>query len=148
MNMPPARSARSAGSALVEFALLLPFLLLLSMITIEMGRAVQRYNSTAKVVRDAVRYLSVQTPGTHITEARNLIVYGNTAGTGSPLDSQLTTSNVAAPVWQTAGSNPLINTVTVTVTGYTFRPMGATMFGARFATLTYSDISATMRSPI
>ncbi|MFL6706695.1 MAG: TadE/TadG family type IV pilus assembly protein [Massilia sp.] len=143
---PPLRSRR--GSALVEFALLLPFLLLLSIMVIELGRAVQRYNATAKTVRDAVRYLSTQTPGTHVTEARNLIVYGNTAGTGSPLDPKLTASNVPTPTWQTAGASPLINTVTIRVTGYTFQPMLANVFGTSFPTITYSDISATMRSPI
>jgi Flp pilus assembly protein TadG len=136
------------GVALIEFALVLPFLLILSLMTTELGRAVYRYNSTAKVVRDAVRYLSMQTPGTHIAESRNLIVYGNIAGTGSPLDPALTAANVSAPTWQTAGSGPLINTVTVRVSGYQFRPMIANMFGTSFATLTFSDISATMRSPI
>lgn len=141
-------NTRQHGSALVEFALLLPFLLVLSFMTVELGRAVQRYNSTAKVVRDAVRYLSMQTPGTHTTEARNLIVYGNVAGTGALLDPALTTANVAAPTWQTAGSAPLINTVTVRVSGYTFTPMTANVFGTAFATITYNDISATMRSPL
>ena len=51
------------GSALVEFALILPFLLLLAFMTVELARAVGRYNSTVKVVRDSVRYLSTQTPG-------------------------------------------------------------------------------------
>lgn len=139
---------RQNGVALIEFALILPILLILSLVTAEVGRAVYRYNSTAKVVRDAVRYLSMQTPGTHIVEARNLIVYGNIAGSGSPLDPALTTTNVPAPTWQTAGSAPLINTVTVRVSGYQFSPMMASMFGARFSTFTFSDISATMRSPI
>lgn len=136
------------GSAMVEFALVLPFLLILSLMTTELGRAVYRYNCTAKVVRDAARYLSMQTPGTHVAEARNLIIYGNTAGTGGPLDPALTMSNVPAPTWQTAGAGPLINTVTVRVSGYQFRPMIANMFGTTFATLTFSDIRATMRSPI
>ncbi|MEO7493431.1 MAG: TadE/TadG family type IV pilus assembly protein [Massilia sp.] len=136
------------GSALVEFALVLPILLLLSMMTIEFGRAVHRYNCTAKVVRDAVRYLSTQTPGTHATEARNLIVYGNVGGTGSPLDPALTTSNVATPTWQSAGSAPLINTVTVRVTGYQFTPMVASVFGTALPAITFNDISATMRSPL
>jgi Flp pilus assembly protein TadG len=136
------------GSALVEFALILPFLLLLAFMTVELARAVGRYNSTVKVVRDSVRYLSTQTPGSHALEARNLIVYGNTAGTGSLLDPNLTAANVAAPVWQTAGSAPLINTVTVRVTGYRFQPLSASVFGTAFATLTFSDISATMRSSL
>ena len=139
---------RQHGVALVEFAFVLPLLLVLSLISAELGRAVYRYNTTAKVVRDAVRYLSIQTPGTHVTEARNLVLYGNVAGTGPLLDSELTAVNVPAPTWQTAGSNPLINTVTVRVSGYQFRPMITNMFGARFATIPFNDISATMRSPI
>jgi hypothetical protein len=90
----------------------------------------------------------VQTPGTHIAEARNLIVYGNVAGTGPMLDTALGAANVPAPTWQTTGSNPLINTVTIRVTGYQFRPLVTNMFGARFATMTFNDISATMRCPI
>lgn len=139
---------RQHGVALVEFAFVLPLLLVLSLMSVELGRAVYRYNTTAKVVRDAVRYLSTQTPGTHVTEARNLILYGNVAGTGPLLDSALTATNVPAPTWQTAGSNPLINTVTVRVTGYQFQPMITNMFGAQFATIPFNDISATMRSPI
>ena len=137
---------RQTGVALVEFALVLPLLLVLSLVTAELGRGVYRYNCAAKAVRDAVRYLSVQTPGTHVAEARNLIVYGNLAGTGPLQDSFLTAANVPAPTWQTAGSDPVINTVTVRITGYQFRPMIANMFGARFAVLIFNDISATMRS--
>lgn len=139
---------RQSGVALVEFALVLPLLLVLSLITAELGRGVYRYNCAAKAVRDAVRYLSVQTPGTHVAEARNLVVYGNVAGTGPLLDTALTAANVPAPSWQTAGSDPLINTVTIRVSGYQFRPMIANMFGARFAIYSFNDISATMRSPI
>lgn len=141
-------NTRQNGVALIEFAFVLPLLLLLSLMATELGRAVYRYNTTAKAVRDAVRYLSVQTPGTHVLETRNLIVYGNLAGTGPLLDTALTAANVPTPTWQTAGSNPLINTVTVRVTGYQFRPLIPIMFGARFAAITFSDISATMRSPL
>jgi hypothetical protein len=139
---------RQHGVALVEFAFVLPLLLVLSLTSAELGRAVYRYNTTAKAVRDAVRYLSVQTPGTHFADARNLILYGNVAGTGPLLDSALTAANVPAPTWQTAGSAPLINTVTIRVSGYQFRPMIANMFGVRFVTFTFNDISATMRGPI
>lgn len=139
---------RQHGVALVEFAFVLPLLLVLSLTSAELGRAVYRYNTTAKAVRDAVRYLSVQTPGTHVAEARNLIVYGNVAGSGAPLDPALSAANVPAPTWQTAGSDPLINTVTIRVSGYQFRPMIANMFGVQFATISFNDISATMRSPL
>lgn len=136
------------GAALVEFALILPLLLILSFVTTELGRALYRYNTTAKVVRDAVRYLSVQQPGTHIEEARNIIVYGNPQGVGKPLDPELRAANVPAPSWQLAGSSPVINTVTVRVTGYQFRPLIGRFFGVRFDVLTFGEISATMRSPL
>ena len=53
---------RQKGTAIVEFALVLPFLLLLTFITTEFGRAIWQYNTLAKSVRDAARYLSLQTP--------------------------------------------------------------------------------------
>lgn len=143
---------RQKGTAIVEFALILPLLLLLTFITTEFGRAIYQYNIISKSVRDAVRYLSVQTPGTHTVETKNLVVYGNTAGTGTPLALGLTSTQVLTPTWQTAGSNPLINTVTVTVSGYQFKPLFGSVFGLSFAgtsgTITYSNISATMRSPL
>ena len=137
---------RQKGVALVEFALILPFLLLLTMITIEFGRAMYQYNTLTKSVRDAVRYLSLQTPGTHLTEARNLMVYGNTAGTGTPLAQGLTTSHVPNPTWQTAGTNPVINTVTVRIQGYTFNSLFPSVFGIPFGSIPFSNITATMRS--
>ncbi|SDY55105.1 Flp pilus assembly protein TadG [Collimonas sp. OK242] len=143
---------RQKGTAIVEFALVLPLLLLLTFITTEFGRAMYQYNIITKSVRDAVRYLSVQTPGTNTAAAKNLVVYGNTAGTGTPLALGLTLANVATPTWQTAGSDPLINTVTVTVTGYKFTPLYGNVFGVAFADatgkITYSNISATMRSAL
>jgi Flp pilus assembly protein TadG len=137
---------RQKGVAIVEFALILPFLLLLSITAAEFGRAMWQYNTLTKSARDAVRYLSIQTPGTKITEARNLMVYGNTAGTGTPLALGLSTSHVPDPTWQTAGANPVINTVTVRIQGYTFNSMFTTVFGLPFGSITFSNISATMRS--
>lgn len=42
--------SRQHGVALIEFAFVLPLLLVLSLISTELGRAVYRYNTTAKVV--------------------------------------------------------------------------------------------------
>jgi hypothetical protein len=137
---------RQVGAALVEFALILPLLLLLTFITTEFGRAMYQYNTLTKSVRDAVRYLSIQTPGTHLIEARNLMVYGNTAGTGTPLALGLTTSHVPDPTWQTAGTNPVINTVTVRIQGYTFNSLFPNVFGISFGNIPFNPISATMRS--
>jgi Flp pilus assembly protein TadG len=140
------RNQRQQGVALVEFALVLPFLLLLSMIATEFGRAIWQYNILTKSARDAVRYLAIQTPNTKIAEARNLMIYGNTGGTGAPLAPGLSTTHVPDPTWKTAGSNPVINTVTVRIQGYTFNSLFSSVFGLPFGSITFSTISATMRS--
>jgi Flp pilus assembly protein TadG len=139
------------GVALVEFALVLPLLLLLSVFAIEFGRAIWEYNTVTKSVRDAARYLSIQTPGTKVLQAQRLMVYGNLAGAGSPLALGLSMNNVTDPgvpccTWQTAGAAPVINTVTVRVTGYTFTPLFSTVFGVPIGAITFPPISATMRS--
>jgi len=141
---------RQRGAALIELAFILPLLLLLMFMTTEFGRALHHYNIIAKSVRDAVRYVSVQTPGTRQAEARNLVLYGKlTPGaTDQPLVPGLTALNVPDPVWATAGSGPVINTVTVTVRNYTFRPLFGSVFGIPFGNFTFSDISATMRAPL
>jgi Flp pilus assembly protein TadG len=142
---------RQKGVAIIEFALILPFLLMLTFITTEFGRAIWEYNTLTKSVRDAARYLSIQTPESapHIANARNLMVYGNLAGTGSPLALGLTLDNVPPDTccaWQTAGSNPVINTVTVRITNYKFNSMFASVLGVPFGAVTFSNIRATMRS--
>lgn len=143
---------RQHGAALVEFALILPFLLLLAMITTEFGRAIYQYNTIVKSVRQAARYLSVQSPNTRVVEGKNLVVYGNIAGTGSPLVTGLAVSQVSIPAWTLTGANPLINTVTVTVSGYKFHSLFVSVFGIGFADsnsqIAFSNISATMRGPI
>lgn len=145
---------RQRGAALIELALITPLLLLLVLITTEFGRAMYEYNAVVKSTRDAIRYLSVQTPGTHITEARNLMVYGNTAGTGAPLARGLSLANVPAGsccTWQTAGANPIITTVTVRISSYSFHSMFPSVMGVVFAdasgNIVFSDITATMRAP-
>lgn len=140
---------RQHGAALVELALILPLLLMLTFITTEFGRAMYQYNTLTKSVRDSVRYLSLQTPGTHMTEAQNLVVFGNLAGTGTPLAHGLNLSHVPAPTWQAEGTNPTINTVTVRITNYTFQPLLLSAFGLTIADtgILFGQISATMRAP-
>jgi TadE-like protein len=144
--------ARQTGTAIVEFALVLPLLLLLTMTTTEFGRAIYQYNTIVKSLRDATRYLSIQTPNTKITEAKNLVVFGNIAGTGQALVTGLTVAKVAAPTWQLTGSDPLIKVVTITVTGYKFHSLFVSVFGVTFGDIngdiSFGDISASMRSPI
>jgi Flp pilus assembly protein TadG len=156
MNVHLHTVGRQRGAALVELAFIMPLLLILTMITTEFGRAMYEYNLITKSVRDAVRYLSTQTPGTHITEAQNLILYGSTVNTGTPLVPGLAAANVAAPTWATQGAAPVINTVTVRVENYCFRPLFTSVFGLGFNTvdcanapgIPFSAITATMRAQL
>ena len=148
MPIKPRLKSASQGVALVEFALILPLLLILTFMTTEFGRALYEYNTVTKSVRDAVRYLSFQAPGSGTVVASNLIVYGNPGGTGAPLAVGLSTANVATPVWQSIGANPQIDVVTVRVTGYQFVPLITGFWGLNFAAFTFSDITASMRVPL
>lgn len=135
------------GAALIELALIIPLMLLLSLIVIEFGRALYEYNTVTKSVRDAVRYLSAQTPNTLCGNAQNLVVYGS-IGSGSTALAPGLKTNAVSCSWQTAGTFPLINTVTVTVTGYRFQSMASSVFGTTLTNggITFGAISATMRT--
>lgn len=102
-----ARSGRRQyGTAIIEFVVTLPFLLLAFMATAEFGRLLSQYDTLTKSVRDGARYLAsnalvgggttglvVITPA--LTSAtQNLVVTGNTAGTGSAILPKLAASNV------------------------------------------------------
>lgn len=134
------------GVALIELALILPVLLVMTFIVTEFGRAIYQYNTLTKSVRDAARYLTVQTPGTHQAQAQNLVVYGTTTAGSTALAPGLTTSMVSASWPAPTGSNPPISTVVVTISGYSFQSMFLTAFGLPFGSVPYSNISATMRS--
>lgn len=140
---------RQQGAAIVEFALILPFLLVLTFTVTELGRAYYQYNVLAKSVREAARYLSSRTPraATEMANAKNIILYGNPRGNGNPVVPGLSLSNVPDPVWSSAGAFPAINTVTVSITNYKFIPLATSVFGFGFNNIVFSPIQATMRSP-
>jgi Flp pilus assembly pilin Flp len=137
------------GAALVEFALLLPFLIILLVIVAEMGRAIMTYDTLTRSVRDAARYLSMQAQDTGKTQARNLVVYGKTdpkAEEKVPVVPGLTLDEVDDPTWDPAGSAPAIITVSIKVSGYSFTPMISSVFGLSIGPIPFNDIVATMRS--
>ncbi|ANA34079.1 hypothetical protein R82526_01139 [Ralstonia mannitolilytica] len=156
---------RQQGVALVELAITLSLLLAITFGITEFGRAIYTYNTLAKAARDAARYLSTQAAGnaSAYNTAQNLVVYGTpTVGASQPtLVPGLKTSmvaicdasNASCPSNIAQGTNPAINTVTVTISGYTFNPVIDLMAFTRFytggsGTLTsvpFGNISVTMR---
>lgn len=93
-----------AGLATVEFAFSVPVLLLLLLATAEFGCALYQYNTLVKAVEDGARYLASEaTKGTtglidltaaKQTATKNLVVYGNTGGTGNKVITSLTTNQI------------------------------------------------------
>lgn len=93
------------GAVLVEFAIIIPLLLLLVVGICEFSFAFYHFNILNKSVQDGARYFSdplrarkggttlpidtrtATSPGngTNITETENLVIFGNIAGTGSSL---------------------------------------------------------------
>ena len=99
-----ARIHLSRGVATIEFAIMLPVLLLLLLGTAELGRALYEYNALAKTVRDGARYLAehaeVGSTGVLNISAevdattKNLVAYGSPAA-GTPILEGLQPADVS-----------------------------------------------------
>ncbi|MGJ0484883.1 MAG: TadE/TadG family type IV pilus assembly protein [Methylomicrobium sp.] len=117
------------GAALVEFAILIPFLLLLLGGVAEIGYLYFHLNILNKSVQDGARYfsdplrarkgvadaaidISSGTNGTALTQTKNLIIYGNTTGSGSSLLPN-STNNYNTSTWPQITS-PEANHIQVT----------------------------------
>jgi Flp pilus assembly protein TadG len=138
---------------MIEFALLLPFLILLFAGTVEMGRMFYTYTTIQKSTEVGARYLSgtvAQSDGTYqdsnITVAKNLVVCGKVDCTNqTPIANNLGTTNVSVTSPGTA-----IGTKYVTVqVSYAYTPLVfnlASMTGSQALSLNFTFTpSITMR---
>lgn len=110
------------GTQLVELAIVLPVLIVLLAATAEFGRFFYTYTTLSKAARSGARYLA--TAAVNATEdanAKNLIIYGNTAGTGTPILAGLTPAQIQ--ITRSGGVPSLPQTVTVKFTGYSYQPI-------------------------
>jgi Flp pilus assembly protein TadG len=92
------------GVMTVEFIIVAPFLMLLMVAVSEFGHALYQYNTLTKSVRDGARYLAsnalvgststIIIDSTDIAETENLVVFGNTAGSGSAKLPGLSTTDI------------------------------------------------------
>lgn len=96
---------KQTGAAMVEMVVVTPLMLLLVLGVTELGKALVQYNTLTKSVRDAARHVSgvalLGTTGTVLitpdveAAAQNLVVFGNLAGTGSPLLPALSPDHIS-----------------------------------------------------
>jgi Flp pilus assembly protein TadG len=110
------------GAALVEFALVVPLLMMMMCATIDFGLAVYTLNNLTAAVREGGRLAAVQDPtswtnGTAVTAAKTR-VYNYISG----MNNGLTPAQVQALI---SVSNPDATTkiITVQITGYPYKPV-------------------------
>ena len=113
------------GVQLLELAIVLPLLLLLFGSIAEFGRYFYEYTTAAKGARAGARYLISKSATSDANNweaiAKNLVVYGNTAGSGTPVLPGLSTANVQV---QYSGGVPAVpELVKVSIVNYKHQPM-------------------------
>lgn len=109
------------GVQLVEVTIVIPLFLMLFAATAEFGRYYYEYTTLAKATRGGARYLSAALKGTGDGTAKNIVVFGNTGGTGTPILDGLSTGQVN--ITYQGGSAAIPETVTVSIQGYTHQPI-------------------------
>jgi Flp pilus assembly protein TadG len=109
------------GIQLVEAAIVIPIFLILFAATAEFGRFFYEYTTLSKAVRGGARYLSsVPLTEAEKTAAKNMVVYGTTTATGTPVLTGLDPSHVNI----TQSDNTVLpDTITLEVSGYTYEPI-------------------------
>jgi hypothetical protein len=114
------------GLQLVELAIALPVMIVLFGTVAEFGRYFQAYSTLAKGTRVAARFLATApASGTDDLAAKNLVVYGNVAGTGNPIVNDLEVEKVII-TRRDAGGNPIVGcptTITVEISDFQHKPL-------------------------
>jgi Flp pilus assembly protein TadG len=106
------------GAALVEFALVVPFLMLIMCATIDFGLAVYTLNNLTAAVREGGRFAATRNPPVTANDAAvNLRVYNYIAGMGN---NGMTPAQVQATITNTAPN--AAGDITVKITGYIYKP--------------------------
>ena len=104
------------GAALVEFAIGATVFLTITFGVLELGRLLWVHNALTDATRRGARY-AVNQPQTSVDNIKNVAVYGNAAGTGTPLVSDLTPAKVIV-TYNNFGL--AAGTVEVKIQGYDF----------------------------
>lgn len=115
---------RQTGTAMIEFLIVAPLLLLLVLGVAEFGRLIQHNEILNKAVRNAARYAAEQTTGSFgtitltpavVSRIQNLAVYGQTTAAVTPMLPGLAIDDITV-------SEPVTNHVQVTA-NYIYQPL-------------------------
>ena len=117
------------GVQLVEAAIVLPIMLMLFGAVAEFGRYFYEYSTAAKAARVGARFMcskSLDSASKNwVADAKSLVVYGNTGGSGTPVLPGLTTANVditfSGGTWN--GTDGVPTKVTVGIINYQHQPI-------------------------
>jgi len=124
------------GSTLVEFAIGVLVFATAMFAVLEFGRVLWAHNALTDAARRGARYAVLHTAN-DVDQVKNVVVFGDAAGTGNPMLPNLTAENVNV-AYNGFGLND--GTVTVSITNYQFQlviPMVGT-------TLTMPSYSTTL----
>ncbi len=152
---------RQRGLAMVEFAISVPVILLLMFGSFEFGHLMTAYSTLNDGVRNAARYVAGaalrNTADTMVTganwtslqtEGTNLAIYGNIAGTGSPILEGLDLGTTTL----TVSEDTVARTIKVDV-DYPYVPLFShfgnaipTFMGGSLSTAYHLKISTTMKA--
>lgn len=97
------KSNRQKGLAAVEATIVLPLILLLMLAIGEFGRALYQYSSLTQALRGGALaldrggkyYEDISSRADSENKVKNIVVYGNAAGTGDPLLTGLSKSDIS-----------------------------------------------------
>jgi Flp pilus assembly protein TadG len=114
---------RQKGNTAIEFVLSFTVLWLMFSGVFTFGYTMYLYNGLLTQIGQGASYAARQDfdmrdPSTFQSVLKNVVVYGNAAGTGAPVVPGLTTSNVRI-TWTTVGSSSVPETVSVAIINYT-----------------------------
>lgn len=105
------------GATLVEFSIAALVFLTVMFAVIEFGRALWVHNALADAARRGARYAVVHSAGDS-EKVKNVVVYGNEDGDGTPMIPNLTTDNVSVDYSDIAVNK---GRVTVSINEYEFQ---------------------------
>jgi len=109
------------GAALVEFALVVPLLMMMMCATIDFGLAVYTLNNLTAAAREGGRFAAVQDQGSwsngNAVSQTNLRVYNYIKG----MNNGLTQAQVQALI--SVAKDPTTQIITVQITGYPYKPV-------------------------